>query len=226
MGFHATWIARSGTSIEELISASRRIPTGERVEHPGTGYYLVELPSATETAESWVVLVAYGTEFLEDLNADEAQALSEDGSQILRFVTSDSVMATKLVCFQNGTKIWSVEYDCEDETLPVLSGEAPAVTHEILDRLVEEQKTDSEVDFLYELTAELAADLIEFRHDSGPSGELEEPFQVLRFENELGDQEPGTAEPVSPKGPLDELFRTLILSGTLHGFPVKSNLIG
>lgn len=216
MGFRVTWIARSGRSADELIAISQRVPSNERVEHPRTGYYLLEPPSS-----AWVVLIAFGTEFLEDLDAERARALSEDGSETLRFACSDTVMATKLECFRGGSKTWSIEYDCEDETLPVLSGDVPAFAEEIMDRLAQEQKTDPEVDHVYELTTEVGRELVGFRHDEIPGPEGSKPFRVLVFESELDGKGSRNAAPTSRRGPIDELLRQLILKNSLSGMPVK-----
>ena len=178
MGFRVAWIARSGTSTGELLKQSRRQLTGERHDFPDIGWYLLELPDAVDTA--WVLLIADGSENFADLDESHAQSLSKDGSQVFYFWCSDTVMATELICFNNGAEAWSIEYDCEDKTKqPALNGNPPSRVHRILVGLKERQQTDDGADYIYDLTAELGRVLVGFRHDVDPKTNDPEPFQVL-----------------------------------------------
>ncbi len=215
MGYKVSWIARSGRSTKELISTSQRRPTGERVRVLGEGYYLLEEPAGAH----WAVLIAVGGEYLEDLDAERARSISENGNETLRFWCSDTVMSTELECFKNGVKAWSIAYDCEVAgNQPVIRGEVPPVTHEILKSFQAKQLVDPEVDFIYELTGELGSRLIGFRHDLALQTDSREAFQVLAFESDSRQ-----ARPALPDGPLSELLKALVLSGTLYGLPVKKN---
>lgn len=178
MGFRVSWIARSGTSTAELLNASRRKLTGERHDFADVGWYLLELPDAV--ASPWVLLIADGSENFSDLDKLRAKALSKDGSEVLYFWCSDTVMATDLVCFKGGEEAWSVEYDCEDKTKrPALNGNPPKQAHDLLERLREQQQADDGADYIYDLTAELGRLLVGFRHDTDPKTDDLEPFQVL-----------------------------------------------
>lgn len=213
MGYSVTWIASSGGSAEALISASQRQRTGERIRNPSDGYYLLELAGTP-----WVILIAYGTEYLENLDSELARSLSDGGGETLRFCCCDSVMATQLECFKSGSMVWSVDYDCEDEEAPVITGDAPPMTRDLLKDLVTQQEAEPTVDFVYELTAELGSELIGFRHDQSPPEGRTAAFQVLQFESASQND-----ELAAPRGPLDQLSRSLVFSGTVHGIPVKKS---
>lgn len=178
MGFRVSWIARAGTSTAELLDVSGRHLTGERHEFPDVGFYLLEVSAGTGGV--WVVLIADGSENFGELDATLAQSLSDNGHETLYFWCSDTVMATDLICFKNGDLAWSIQYDCESRTQqPTVNGAVPAITHELLKDLRLKQIDDSEVDYLYDLTAELGRRLVGFRHDTDLETDDPEPFQVL-----------------------------------------------
>jgi hypothetical protein len=178
MGYRVSWIARRGTSTQELLDLSGRTVTGERHEFPDVGWYLLEPPTA---ASPWVVLIADGSDNFGDLQPAQAQALSTEGNDTLFFWCSDTVMATELIGFKNGSLAWSVRYHCADQSGPKLAGAVPAVAHEILARLRSEQEADEEggADYVYDLTAELGRALTGFRHDTDLPRDDPEPFQLL-----------------------------------------------
>ena len=178
MGYRVSWIARSGSSINEMLTLSQRSLTDERHDFPDVGFYLLELSSATEN--SWVVLIADGSENFSKLDASHAKSLSEDDNEILYFWCSDTVMATELSCFRDGKRIWSIIYDCDDKSKrPEMLGEVPTITHEVMKELQIKQEVDNDADYIYDLTAELGRRLIGFRHDVDIETDDPEPFQVL-----------------------------------------------
>lgn len=178
MGFRVSWIARAGTSTEELLKATDRRPTGERHEFPDVGWYLLELPSAGQSP--WTLLIADGSDNYGGLDPAQAQSLSAGGNETLYFWCSDTVMATVLVCFRNGSEVWSIDYDCGNKNKrPALNGAVPQMAHEILAQLQKKQQADDGADYIYDLTAELGRKLVGFRHDMELKTGDPEPFQVL-----------------------------------------------
>ena len=178
MGFSVSWLARAGTSTQELLDISRREPTGERHSFPDVGWYLLELPNTAQSA--WVVLIADGSENLADLNVSQAESLSNGGNETLHFWCSDTVMATELACFKNGAEAWSIQYDSQDAMKqPDIKGDIPRIAHEILQVLRTKQQADDGADYIYDLTAELGLSLVGFRHDTDLEIDDPEPFQVL-----------------------------------------------
>jgi len=173
MGFHVSWIARSGTSTLELLEVSRRNPSDQRHEFADVGWYLLELPA-------WTVLIADGSENSPELSAGHAQSLSKGNHETLYFWCCDTVMATELSCFTNGSEAWSIQYDCGDKSKrPAMIGNVPNIAHEILDGLRRKQRTDDGADYVYDLPTELGRHLIGFRHDTDLEVDDPAPFQVL-----------------------------------------------
>lgn len=173
MGFRVSWIARSGTSSRELLELSRRTVSPERHEFPDVGWYLLELPA-------WVVLIADGTENYSELNADHAQTLSKGDCETLYFWCCDTIMASNLACFRNGSEVWSIQYDCGDKSKrPAMNGDVPEIAHEILADLRTKQLADDGADYVYDLTTELGRRLVGFRHDMDLEAADPQPFQVL-----------------------------------------------
>ena len=178
MGYRVSWIARRGSETQGIIDVSRRQLTGERHDFPDVGWYLLELPNAVDT--SWVLLIADGSENFGDLDPKHAKALSKGGNETLYFACSDTVMGSGLACFRNGSEIWTIDYYCEDENQrPAMTGDVPQVAHDILKALRAKQEADDDVDYIYELTADVGRALVGFRHDIAPETDDPEPFQVL-----------------------------------------------
>jgi hypothetical protein len=178
MGFRVSWIAQAGVATDQLLAISKRAVTGERHDFPDTGWYLLGLPNPE--AQSWVVLIADGSDHFADLEKSDAQELSKRGASTIYFWCSDTVMATEIVRFDNGNEVWSIQYDCDDTAKqPAMNGDVPAVANEILARLTEQQQADTGADYIYDLTAELGRLLVGFRHDMDVQTDDPEPFQVL-----------------------------------------------
>jgi hypothetical protein len=115
-----------------------------------------------------------------ELDESLARSLSQSGSETLYFVCSDTVMVTYLKCFRDGAIVWSIEYDCEDEAKrPAIAGDVPAIVNEVLKGLWSQQEKDADVDYIYDLTAEVGRRLVGFRHDADLEIDDPEPFQVL-----------------------------------------------
>lgn len=177
MGFRVSWIARTGDSTQELLSALNLIPTGERDDFADIGHCLLQLPSNDPPC---VLLIASGTDHYMDLNATHAQFLSRDDHECIYFWCSDTVMMTQLISFRDGKEAWSITYNCEDEAMrPAMSGDVPEKAYELLEALRAEAETGNGGDYLYELTADLGLYLVGFRHDQDLETEDPAPFQRL-----------------------------------------------
>ena len=185
MGFRVAWIARAGESLQELLSVSDRTLTGECHDFPERGWYLLEIRRADR--QSWVVLIADGSDNFCDLSESQAQTLSENSNETIFFCCTDTAMATRLTLFKNGSLSWSIDYECSNkQRLPVMKGVVPEVTHEILKDLRAKQQVEDlqpnsnfACDHIYDLTAELGWRLVGFRHDTDLEVGDPRPFQLL-----------------------------------------------
>jgi hypothetical protein len=176
MGYRISWIARAGENTEELLQLSGRQLTGERHEFPDVGWYLLELSAP----QPWVLLIADGSANYADLDSSHAQSLSQGGHETLYFWCSETVMASELACFKDGAEVWAIRYDCAQTDRLALSGVVPEDAHAMLACLrAKQDAADDDVDFIYELAANVARSLVGFRHDADIKTANPEPFQVL-----------------------------------------------
>ena len=181
MGFRVAWVARSGESMMELLNASGRRLTRERHDFPDIGWYLLELPKSGE--QSWVVLIADGSENFTELDESYALNVSRDGSEAIYFWCSDTVMATEMICYRGGEEIWAIDYNSEraehgdHEAALSITGHPPPIVQEVLAALRIKQADGA--DYLYDLTTEVGLRLVGFRHDTDLDIDDPEPFQLL-----------------------------------------------
>ena len=164
MGFCISWIARRGSSIDELLRMSGRSVTGECHEFLDIGWYLLELSHGRETP--WVLLIADGAENYADLSTTHAATISNSGCETVYFQCSDIVMASELGWFKDGVEAWSIRYDCADSSMqPAVNGEVPSVANNLLEDFRKKQPLDDSTDYLYEIAGELGHHFVGFRHD-------------------------------------------------------------
>ena len=180
MGYRVAWIARAGTSKDELLEVSGRELTGERHDFPDVGNYLVELPEVVE--RPWVVLLADGSANYSSLNESTAQAISNNSNETIYFWCSDTVMSTELIGYRDGVQQWSIQYGDVDgkRKQPSLQGDVPDVVPRVLKELQAKQAANDGADYLYELTADVGLRLVGLRHDIDLETGEPDPFQVLK----------------------------------------------
>lgn len=164
MGFRCTWIAArngSGSSVLPQLGLARERQSQEAVEDPGL--YGLAL------ASGWYLAIGDGSDFLQHLQEEQAEALSRSG-EALFFFTDDTPMVTRLASYQRGSLAWAITYDGSHGVGDVdLEGSPPPLVSDALTRLRSEQEAaggaTAGVDHLYDLTADVARALIGFRHD-------------------------------------------------------------
>ena len=86
--------------------------------------------------------------------------------------------------WKDGTFLWSVTHDCEKGRYHLeIKGDTPPSLKGIHATLGAAQDAaggkEADVDFVYDIPAELAKNLTGFRHDQDMSGMNDKPFQVL-----------------------------------------------
>ena len=78
--------------------------------------------------------------------------------------------------------IWSVRYDCEqNDRQPLIQGPVPEQITSVLEAAREQAAADGDedVDFMFDVTANLGRALVGFRYDMTPEVDDALPFQVL-----------------------------------------------
>jgi hypothetical protein len=173
MGWSLSWIAVRGGTRDAVCSAIGLQPTGQKEEEPESDIVCTDLPAG------WF-LVLFNRE---ELANDVLKSLSKTGEVVYCFV-EDHVMYSTAASWSNGKQNWRVSHDGQDETRLDLKveGEPPAEFERIRKKLFAEQEAagdDADVDYVYDLPAELAKHVVGFRHDQDTPGMSGQVFEVL-----------------------------------------------
>jgi hypothetical protein len=159
MGFSLSWVAIKGVTADEACSAMGFERTGKT----SSELFGEELAGA-ELPNGMYLVFADGrgpfTMFNESY--EHRPALPNEA---VAFMCNDNAMMSKIACVADGKTRWSiVRYDSGEPY--ELEGEIPAEYHRLLAKAKEEQaKAGHEVDYLYEVTAELGFHLTGYQHD-------------------------------------------------------------
>lgn len=180
MGWSLSWAAVRGGTREMACTSLRLRAVGRREEVPESNIEGVQLPTG------WY-LVLYNRNELAD---SELARFSRWGEVVSCFV-EDHVMFSRASGWQQGKRIWSVTHDCEKGRFHLeVDGNPPAEHKDVAKRLLAEQRAaggeQADVDYVYDIPAELAKAVTGFRHDQDMPGLSGEAFEIL--------------EPVKPTG--------------------------
>jgi len=178
MGFRCTWVAVRGATRDPVL-AQLRLAVERSANEPveDTGLYGLALPTG------WYLAIGDGSDYMGHLDETDAVGLSRS-CEALFFYTDDTPMATRLACYRDGSLAWAINYEGVNGVAePQIEGAAPPCTTEILAGLQKEQ-VDADgrregVDFIYELTADVAKALVGFRHDQTLAGGEVVPVDIL-----------------------------------------------
>jgi hypothetical protein len=178
MGWSLSWAALKGGSPQTACAALGLRATGKREEIPESKIVGVQLPTG------WYVLQFDRSELKDRVLSN----LSRSGEVVCCFV-EDHVMVSWASGWRDGNKVWSVVHDCEKGRFHLaIIGEAPPELKGIAERLTAEQRAaggeKADVDYVYEVPAELAKELTGYRHDQDMPGLTGEVFQVLEAAEE------------------------------------------
>ena len=147
--------------------------TGEYQEIPESNIVAAKLPTG------WYVVIFNRHE----LKHEPLQRLSSLGEVVHCFV-EDHVMFSVASGWKGGKLDWSVTHDSEKGRFHLeVEGPVPSSLAQIRERLTAAQNAEggekSEVDYIYDVPAELALSLTGFRHDQDVAGATGPIFQVL-----------------------------------------------
>ncbi|MGF1625814.1 MAG: hypothetical protein ACFCVH_13105 [Alphaproteobacteria bacterium] len=159
MGFSVNWVAIKGATADEACAAMGFERTGEFANDP-THKELVgcELPNGMYLvqADGRGPFTAFSETYA------ERQALPNEA---IHFMCYDTVMMTTMGCVADGERRWSIMRYESGEPFE-LEGEIPAEYHRLLAQAKEKQATaGDEVDYLYDVTAQLGFHLTGYQHD-------------------------------------------------------------
>jgi hypothetical protein len=181
MGYSLSWAALKGGNLQSACAALGLRATGKREEIAESKIAGAALPSG------WYVIVFNRTE----IKDKTLEKLSQAGEVVGCFV-EDHVMFSSASAWKNGRRVWYVAHNGEEDRVLHLetSGQLPPEFEEIRKKVFAEQEQENagrkEVDYVFELPAELAKELTGFRHDQSTAGNVYEGLEsAIGGENSL-----------------------------------------
>jgi hypothetical protein len=173
MGWSLSWAAIKGGTLETVCANMRVRPTGQREAEPESNTVGAQLPNGW-----YLVLLNRNT-----IEVQVLKDLSRSGEVVYCFV-EDHVMFSTASGWEGGKAVWSVTHDCEKGRFHLeTKGVVPAALEGIQSTLVAQQNSaggeKADVDYIYDIPAELAKSLTGFRHDEDVPGMSGEVFFVL-----------------------------------------------
>jgi hypothetical protein len=181
MGWSLSWAAVRGGTRDVVCSVTGLRPIGQREEVPESNIVCANLPSG------WF-LVLFNRKEIKD---HVLEKLSKCGELVYCSV-EDHVMCTTASGWANGKRNWRITHDGqEDKTFDLkVEGDPPAGFEKLRKALFAKQEAatgeDADVDYVYDLPADLAKELTGFRHDHDTPGLPDDAFEVLEQPSRLG----------------------------------------
>ena len=172
MGFRVLLIAVSGTTPAEVHKQLGVVPTQEFEE-------IAESPITGATLPNGDYLLYINDEDLIVPNDEQFARLSK-GAKLLACYVNETCMESLATYWKNGKSKWRVHHDAEQglEHLET-AGALPSQFSAIRDRLIAQQRSDREADYIFDIPVELVKELAGFRYDQDIPGADANPFQVL-----------------------------------------------
>ncbi len=160
MGYRASWVAVKDVSLPTMLEVIGANDTGETIESADDpGLYAMALHGGFR------VVIGDGRKAMRVVKERHAKALSV-GSEALFFSCDDTTMCATLVRFANGREAWRLEHDGSNgPTRPTVTGEAPALVHQVIAQCEAKQAGKRDVDHLYDAAPRIGLTLVGFRHD-------------------------------------------------------------
>jgi hypothetical protein len=173
MGYSLSWAALKGGTVQTACAALGLRATGKSGKIPRSKIPGAVLPTG------WYVVVFKRRELRNGVLA----RLSRSGEVIGCFV-EDHVMVSWASGWREGRRVWAVVHDCEKGRFHLdVKGQAPAELKGITEELFAKQRASggeqADVDYVYDVPAELAKNVTGFRHDESIPGAVGTGFELL-----------------------------------------------
>jgi hypothetical protein len=163
MGFAISWVAIKGKSKDDVLATVELTDTAEQDEAN-------ESPiSGAELGSGWYVLFlnTYGHKLVEPKSLERLST----GCEVLACMVEEHVMASSAEMYKDGQTVWHVAHqgDGEDIYDLTVAGALPASFQKIRQRLTDAQEHEGrkppEVDYIFDIPLELAAEICGYKHD-------------------------------------------------------------
>lgn len=173
MGYSLSWAALKNGTLETICAACNLRPTGVQEEIPESKIV------AAEISRGWHVVLYNRCEV-----DDHVLANLSAGGEVVSCFVEDHVMFSSASGWNRGNQAWKVFHDSEKGRYHLeIVGAPPSVLADVKKRLTEKQEEaggeKADVDYIYDIPAELAKALTGFRHDEDIQGPIEGAYRVL-----------------------------------------------
>jgi hypothetical protein len=160
MGFAISWIAFRGKGKDDVPPLLGLVDSGEHDEANESPVSAAALPTG------WYVVFFNDYSFV----TPERLVRLSAGCTVVACQVEEHVMASASYFYQDGRHIWTVDHQSDRGRYDLsVDGDPPALFSEVRDRLFREQDEGggerSDVDFVFDVPLELAAELCGYKHD-------------------------------------------------------------
>jgi hypothetical protein len=164
VGFNGCWLAVEDCRVADLMSKLGLLQANDAqvIEHP---FDARGVNAAAMLDSGWALVIMGNHEDRLGLNP-VLQAVSK-GTRAISAAISEYTMLSDVRSFEDGVCVWSVTHDVSDDVNHLaIWGNAPHKEAEAY-RLeaIANRKSDSEVDFMFDVPLQIACDLTSFKHD-------------------------------------------------------------
>jgi hypothetical protein len=165
MGWTASFIGVKGVERTRVLEVLGVAETGVVVEP-----YDADLAWG-ETAQRWLILASKDYGFASPARLAELSV----GGEAVSCQVEEHVMASGARGFRDGVEVWSIEYDCEKSRDVDASGALPEAFAGVHEKARQNQAGEEEnVDYIWDVPADVFAALTGYRYDFDTSVELTE----------------------------------------------------
>jgi hypothetical protein len=161
MGYNVSNLAVRGRLIGEIHSILKLRPTDRRETDPESPVVAADLPSG------WYLLY-FNDSRLSPAEAQFAQLSA--GAHAIYLDICDMVSASSASGWRDGRRVWSISHNVQRGGRDLeLTGEIPDCFHSIAECLRQQQIGQNDIDYVFNVPAEVVNHQIGFRYDGDPN---------------------------------------------------------
>jgi len=160
MGYSISWIAFQAKDKRHVLPSLGFVDTGEADEANESPVSAAALPTG------WYVV------FFNDYTFTTPERLAKfsAGCTVVACQVEEHVMASAALLYKNGCRVWTVTHESERGRYDLsIGGDPPDLFRDLRDSLLKEQDDaggeKADVDFVFDVPVQLAAELCGYRHD-------------------------------------------------------------
>ena len=160
MGFSISWVAFRNLAKAEVLKRSGFRDSGAEDEANEAPFSLAEIPTG------WTIL--FSNDF--DYGAPEHLIELSSSAVVLSCQAEEHIMFSSAYCYANGREAWGVWHDSQRgrydlSTRGTLPPEFAPIKMRLIAKQADNDRGDGNVDYIFDVPVELAAELTGYRHD-------------------------------------------------------------